>query len=45
MLQGIGLVVVDLKAAGRIAAVELRADDSEGATVTVTDVVFVDDAQ
>ncbi|GAA2754439.1 valine--tRNA ligase [Amnibacterium kyonggiense] len=45
VLQGIELVIDDLKAAGRIAAVELRVDDTEGAAVTVSDVVFVDDAQ
>ncbi|MGN6445423.1 valine--tRNA ligase [Amnibacterium sp.] len=44
MLQGIELVVDDLKAAGRIAVVHLRADDAEDA-VAVSDVVLVDDAQ
>ncbi|MBW4042098.1 MAG: valine--tRNA ligase [Acidobacteria bacterium] len=45
VLQGIALVIDDLKAAGRIAAVELRVDDSDGAAVTVSNVVFDDDAQ
>ena len=45
VLQGIALVIDDLKAAGRIVAVELRADDSEGAAVRVSDVVFADDSQ
>ena len=45
VLRGIELVIADLKAAGRIAAVELRVDDSAGGAVTVSDVVFSDDAQ
>jgi valyl-tRNA synthetase len=45
VLQSIALVIDDLKAAGRIVAVELRADDSEGAAVRVSDVVFADDSQ
>ena len=45
VLQGIGLVVEDLKAAGRIAEVGLRVDSSAGGTVSVSDVVFASDAQ
>ncbi len=45
VLQGIGLVVEDLKAAGRIAEVGLRVDSSVGGTVAVSDVVFASDAQ
>ncbi|MGT2426757.1 valine--tRNA ligase [Amnibacterium kyonggiense] len=45
VLHGIELVIDDLKAAGRIAAVGFRVDDTQGAAVTVSDVVFVDDAQ
>ena len=45
VLQGIGLVVEDLKAAGRIAEVSLRVDSSVGETVAVSDVVFANDGQ
>jgi valyl-tRNA synthetase len=45
VLEGIESVVDDLKAAGRIAHVDLRADESVGDTVTVGDVVFADEAQ
>jgi valyl-tRNA synthetase len=45
VLQGIGLVVEDLKAAGRIAEVSLRVDPSVGDSVAVSDVVFANDAQ
>jgi len=44
VLEGIGLVADDLKAAGRIAQMELRVDDSIE-QAAVVDVVFADDAQ
>ena len=46
VLQGIGLVADDLKAAGRIAELRFRVDEGLGGDgVAVSDVVFADDAQ